>query len=213
MPDEPPREIEVEVEVLPPGAMPKVRPATPPPSRDAGYAAGTTERRFTGRPQVDQNDQAGRSEFEDPFFALLARLMDTAFVIPGTNIRFGLDPIIGLLPGIGDGATALTSLMLFLRAAKHGIPKIVLARMALNIVLNTTLGAIPVAGDTFSFFFKSNERNYELLRTHANTPGSSTKSDWSFVVALLGGLALVLVLTVVGYATVLVAIVKMIRGN
>ena len=207
MPDEPPREIEVEVEVLPPGAMPRVR-STPPPSRDTGF--GESESRYARRePEID----AAKPQFEDPFFALLARLMDSAFAIPGTNIRFGLDPIIGLLPGIGDGATALTSLMLFLKAAKYGIPKIVLARMALNIVLNTTVGAIPLVGDTFSFFFKSNERNYDLLRTHANTPGSSTRADWTFVMALLGGLVLILVLTVIGYATVLVAIVKMFSGG
>jgi hypothetical protein len=203
MPDEPAREIEVEI--LPPGAIPRARSAPHPPG-------GTTYAQAEKTTAAGVENATGRPAFEDPFIALIARLMDSAFVIPGTNIRFGLDPIIGLLPGIGDGATALTSLMLFLKAAGQGIPKIVLARMALNIVLNTSLGAVPVAGDAFSFWFKSNDRNYELLRKHAGAP-SSTKADWVFVGALLGGLALVLILTIIGYATMFATIVKLISGE
>jgi hypothetical protein len=203
MPDEPAREIEVEI--LPPGAIPRAR------TTSSGNSQGVFERtEIPGAQPIGGENKPG---FEDPFFALIARLMDSAFVIPGTNIRFGLDPIIGLLPGIGDGATALTSLMLFLKAAGRGIPKIVLARMALNIVLNTSLGAVPVFGDAFSFWFKSNDRNYELLRKHAGLPNSSTKADWTFVLVLLGGLGLVLVLTIIGYATMLSTIVRLMSGK
>lgn len=205
MSDEPAREIEVEI--LPPGAIPRARSTS-----SAGPQSSTTfvhaEKTATGSTGASTNPA-----FEDPFIALIARLMDSAFVIPGTNIRFGLDPIIGLLPGIGDGATALTSIMLFLKAAGRGIPKIVLARMALNIVLNTSLGAVPVVGDAFSFWFKSNDRNYELLRKHASVPNASTKAEWAFVVALVGGLALVLILTIIGYATMITTIVNLISGK
>jgi hypothetical protein len=186
---EPPREIEVEV--LPPGALPTVRSASP--QDHAGAKAGP--------------------QFEDPFVALVSRLMDSAFSIPGTNIRFGLDPIIGLIWGVGDGATALTSLMLLVQSARHGLPKIVLARMALNIVLNTTLGALPLLGDAFSFWFKSNDRNYELLRKYAAEPGSSTRTDWIFVIGLLGGLAVILALTVIGYASLLMAVFRLLFGG
>jgi hypothetical protein len=203
MPDEPAREIEVEI--LPPGAIPRAR------STSAGNSGGVFERTESAGEQPAGGE--ARPGFEDPFIALIARLMDSAFVIPGTNIRFGLDPIIGLLPGIGDGATALTSLMLFLKAAGQGIPKIVLARMALNIVLNTTLGAVPILGDVFSFWFKSNDLNYDLLRKHAGASKASTKSDWTFVLVLLGGLGLVLVLTIIGYATMFATIVKLISGQ
>jgi Domain of unknown function (DUF4112) len=203
MSDEPAREIEVEI--LPPGAIPRAR-STSAPGSDNVF--GRTE---TVGAQAAGTDS--KPQFEDPFFALIARLMDSAFVIPGTNIRFGLDPIIGLLPGIGDGATALTSLMLLLKAVGHGVPKIVLARMALNIVLNTSLGAVPIFGDAFSFYFKSNDRNYELLRKHAGDPNASTKGEWTFVIALLGGLGLVLVLTIIGYAAVFGAIVKLISDQ
>jgi Domain of unknown function (DUF4112) len=203
MPDEPAREIEVEI--LPPGAIPRARSTS---DTGADGVFGRTETR--GTPPIENGNKPG---FDDPFIALIARLMDSAFVIPGTNIRFGLDPIIGLLPGIGDGATALTSLMLFLKAAGQGVPKIVLARMALNIVLNTSLGAVPVAGDAFSFWFKSNDRNYDLLRKHAGVSDASTKADWTFVLLLLGGLGLVLVLTIIGYATMFATIVKLISGQ
>jgi Domain of unknown function (DUF4112) len=203
MPDEPAREIEVEI--LPPGVIPPARSTSAP---RADNVFGRTE------PAGAQTTGAeNRPRFEDPFVALIARLMDSVFVIPGTNIRFGLDPIIGLLPGIGDGATALTSLILFLKAAGHGVPKIVLARMALNIVLNTSLGAVPVFGDAFSFYFKSNDRNYELLCKHASDPNSSTKADWTFIIALLGGLGLVLVLTIIAYAAVFSTIVRLISGQ
>lgn len=206
MPDEPAREIEVEV--LPPGAIPRARPESSPPRPGPNPTHGAVPlRREQSGPQI------GTSEFHDPFLALLARLMDSQFVIPGTNIRFGLDPIIGLLPGIGDGATALTSLMLLLKAVQRGIPKIILARMAMNIVLNSTIGAIPVVGDAFSFWFKSNNLNYALLQQYANGTPSSTRSDWFFVVALLGGLAIVLVLTVIGYVTMLKMIVGLFSGK
>lgn len=204
MPDEPAREIEVEV--LPPGAIPRAHSTSAPPGGTTFVHAEKTAAGGAG-------GTSAKADFEDPFIALIARLMDSAFVIPGTNIRFGLDPIIGLLPGIGDGATALTSLMLFLKAAGQGVPKIVLAHMALNIVLNTSLGAVPVAGDAFSFWFKSNDRNYELLRKHASVPNASTKADWTFVIALVGGLALVMVLTIIGYATMIATLWKLISGQ
>jgi hypothetical protein len=204
MPDEPAREIEVEI--LPPGAIPRARSTSEP-------QGGTT---FVHGEKTATDNATGASKAQgadDPFIALIARLMDSAFVIPGTNIRFGLDPLIGLLPGIGDGATALTSLMLFFKAAVQGVPKIVLAHMALNIVLNTSVGAVPVVGDAFSFWFKSNDRNYELFRKHAGAPKASTKADWAFVIALIGGLAVVLVLTIIGYATMITTLVRLISGQ
>lgn len=205
MPDEPAREIEVEI--LPPGAIPRARSTSEQPQGSATYVHGQRE---TAENTGGTSTSTG---VEDPFMALIARLMDSAFVIPGTNIRFGLDPLIGLLPGIGDGATALTSLMLFFKSAAQGVPKIVLAHMALNIVLNSSIGAIPVVGDAFSFWFKSNDRNYELFRKHAGVTDASTKADWTFVIALFAGLAFMLILTIIGYATMITTLVKLISGQ
>ncbi|MBV9044710.1 MAG: DUF4112 domain-containing protein [Alphaproteobacteria bacterium] len=95
---------------------------------------------------------------------LIADLLDSRFVIPGTNIRFGLDGLIGLIPGIGDVVSALISLYLFNRAAQLGLSPWVKARMLFNIALDTTVGAVPVVGDAFDVAFKSNRRNIALVR-------------------------------------------------
>lgn len=136
----------------------------------------------------------------DPLGALLAKFMDTAFVIPGTKIRFGFDALIGLFPGVGDAVGALISSVLIAQAARMGVPKIIVARMAGNVLLNSIIGAIPILGDVFSVFFKSNVRNHELLKQHAGQPRSSTLQDWVFVVGLLTALVVCLSLIVVGIA-------------
>lgn len=191
---------EIEVEVLPPGAIPHPRGAEP----DRGPRVFTKE---SDKPKADAAPQ-----FDDPFVALVARLMDNAFTIPGTNVRFGLDPIIGLLVGYGDAATALTSLLMLMRSAKHGVPKIILAQMALNIVLNSSVGAVPIVGDAFSFWFKSNERNYTLLQKHAGT-SAPTGSSWLFVLLLLAVIGGVLFLVIATYAAMLGAMLKFIFGK
>jgi hypothetical protein len=201
MPEDPAREIEVEVEVIPPGATTGTRGAT-----GGGSFPGKGPQRGVKVEPPPPN------AFDDPFIALVSRLMDSAFVIPGTKFRFGLDPLIGLWPGIGDGAAALTSIVLLMKSVRYGLPKIVLARMALNIVLNGTLGALPVFGDAFSFWFKSNDRNYDLLRKHAVQPGKSTKHDWLFVGGLLGGTVIILALTVIGYAAMVATIIKLLMS-
>src|SRR5438105_4275030 len=106
--------------------------------------------------------------------AAIARFMDDVFVIPGTNIRFGLDPLIGLIPGFGDAAGAVISTLLLIQGGRAGVPKIVLMRMAMNVFINTALGAVPFVGDAFSVFFKSNVRNLALLERHAVAGRRST---------------------------------------
>src|SRR5206468_6363048 len=118
-------------------------------------------------------------------FRWLALIMDEFLRFPGTKIRFGLDPIIGLLPGIGDVSSAIISAVALVHAARYGVPKILLARMATNILINELVGIIPGLGDTFSFWFKSNVRNYELLRNYSAAPAGSRRGDWIFVIAVL----------------------------
>ena len=124
----------------------------------------------------------------DEWLALLAWVMDDYFRVPGTKRRFGLDPIIGLVPGIGGGATGVLSAFTLFRGAQRGVPKIVLARMALNIFIDSGASAIPVVGDAFSFWFKSFARNHALLTKHGgdpNTPRVSTLGDKIFVWSLV----------------------------
>jgi hypothetical protein len=132
--------------------------------------------------------------------------MDEFLRVPGTKIRFGLDPIIGLLPGIGDVTSAIVSAVAFVHAARCGIPKILLARMAMNILINELVGIIPGLGDGFSFWFKSNVRNYEMLRRYSVAPAGSRKSDWIFVIAVLSLLFVIVCAGLVLTALVLGAI-------
>ena len=96
----------------------------------------------------------------------LGRLMDGAFVLPGTNIRLGLDAIIGLVPVAGDVISGLVSSYLIWEARQLGAPRWLIARMMANTLLDTTVGAIPVVGDAFDVLFRANMKNMALLRRH-----------------------------------------------
>ena len=129
--------------------------------------------------------------------------MDDFLRVPGTKRRFGLDPLIGLLPGIGDVTSAIVSAVAFVHAARCGVPKILLARMAMNILINELVGIIPGLGDAFSFWFKSNVRNYELFRLYSAAPAGSRKGDWIFVIAVLSLLFIIVFAGLVVTALVL----------
>ena len=101
----------------------------------------------------------------------LARLMDGAFVLPGTNIRLGLDVIIGLVPVAGDVVSGVISSYLIWEARQLGAPKWLIARMMANTLLDTTVGAIPVLGDAFDVMFRANMKNMALLRRHMEKRG------------------------------------------
>jgi len=96
----------------------------------------------------------------------LANLLDTAFVLPGTNIRFGFDAMIGLVPGIGDAITTLMSLYLVREARALGVPRHVIGRMLANVALDGIVGAVPFLGDAFDVMWRANRRNMVLLRKH-----------------------------------------------
>jgi hypothetical protein len=122
----------------------------------------------------------------EPLFKWLALIMDEFIRVPGTKFKFGLDPLIGLLPGLGDTSSALVSAFALIQAARLGVPKILLARMSLNILINELIGIVPIIGDAFSFWFKSNARNYQIIRDYTAAPsGVSRRSDWVFVIAFL----------------------------
>lgn len=99
----------------------------------------------------------------------VARVMDVAWRIPGTKIRFGADSVIGLVPGAGDLVTMGISLYMLAEARRLGIPKPILLKMAGNIAIDTGIGAIPLVGDVFDMFFKSNSKNAKLLVDHLDS--------------------------------------------
>jgi len=94
----------------------------------------------------------------------LANLLDTAFILPGTNVRFGFDALIGLVPGIGDAITTAISLYIVHEARQLGAPSHVIIRMLANIALDGFVGAVPLVGDAFDVMWRSNRRNVQLLR-------------------------------------------------
>jgi hypothetical protein len=135
------------------------------------------------------------------FARFLADLLDQRFTIPGTDIRIGLDPLIGLIPGIGDAISNLAGSAILIIAARLGLPKVVLLRMGLNIAANAAIGSIPVVGDLFSIGFRSNAKNAELLERYATArQPASTSKEWILVTALLLGALLLLLGSLIAVA-------------
>jgi Domain of unknown function (DUF4112) len=129
----------------------------------------------------------------------LADLLDQRFTIPGTSIRIGLDPIVSLIPGIGDLLANLTGSLILIMAAQFGVPRVVLARMGINIAINSLLGAIPIFGDVISIWYRSNVKNVALLERYVGRQSRRADSkDWLFVIGLMIGLLLLLGGIVVG---------------
>ena len=139
--------------------------------------------------------------------------MDDVLRVPGTKFRFGLDPVIGLIPGIGDTSSALVSAFALIQAVRLGVPKILLTRMALNILVNEVVGVIPVIGDAFSFWFKSNARNYEIIKTHRLGPSVPRRSDWLFVIGVLVVLFVVVAVGIAISFLILGAMVRLFFGR
>ena len=115
----------------------------------------------------------------------MARLLDSAFYVPGLNVRFGLDPIIGLLPLVGDLISPLFTVGILLQARELGLPRVVQMRMVLNVAIDTFLGVVPIVGDLFDFAWKANDMNMALLERHAYEEHRPTPGDWLFVVAMV----------------------------
>ncbi len=115
----------------------------------------------------------------------LSRVLDDLVRIPGTRFRFGLDPIIGLVPGLGDAAGAVFSAVILLAGVRLGAPPVVLLRMAGNIALDAIVGAIPVLGDAFDFGFKANRRNLALLERWERAPVAVRRSSRLLLAALV----------------------------
>jgi hypothetical protein len=136
----------------------------------------------------------------------LARLLDTSFRIPGTPYRFGIDAIIGLVPGIGDAVSAVFSLFIVFQAARLGVSRATLTRMLGNVALDTIVGEIPLLGDLFDAGWKSNTRNIALLESHLERPVSTRRSSRR-VLILLGVALLLLLAGVIALGVILAELV------
>jgi hypothetical protein len=154
-------------------------------------------------------DRRQRRSSLESAFKFVALLMDRLIQIPGVKRRLGLNPILDLIPGFGDIAAAAVSVSVLVYGIRRGIPKILLGRMALNVLINEIVGIIPVAGSIFAFWFTANSRNYELLREHLDTPHRSTVGDRIFVGAVLGLVILVIAAGILGTFLILYELGKL----
>jgi hypothetical protein len=143
----------------------------------------------------------------------LGWVLDDLIRIPGLNWRIGLDALVGLIPGIGDTATTVASLYVLGSAVRYRVPKITLLRMGINLGIDYALGSLPVVGDVFDAWFKSNQKNIALLRQRATVSASEARegrvSDWLFV----GLIMVLLVLLAIGAAAVSLYLLAMLLSS
>lgn len=133
----------------------------------------------------------------------LSRLLDSAIGIPGTRFRFGLDPILGLIPGGGDTVGAVLSVYIVFRAAQMGLPSESLRKMVTNVLLESVVGTVPLVGDFFDASWKANSRNVQLIEEHLGSPEPERRANIGFIILVLSVLILVLVL--LGFVTFTIA--------
>jgi hypothetical protein len=124
-------------------------------------------------------------------------LLDSQFRVPGTNLTFGLDPILGLIPGLGDLTTPLFAGLLLLHAVRMRIPRVVQVRMLINAAIDLLIGVIPVLGDLFDAGWKANVRNLALLERYARPGANASRGDWIFVGVIIGALFMIAVVPVI----------------
>lgn len=127
----------------------------------------------------------------------ITRLLDSALPIPGTRYRFGLDPLIGLVPGIGDVIGAILSTLIIVQAARLGAPKSTLLRMLGNVGIDTIVGEVPLLGDLFDFAWKSNNMNLSLLEEHLRRPTAAKRASRRVLLLVGVGLLLLFVVAIV----------------
>jgi hypothetical protein len=146
-------------------------------------------------PQTRGSQRSGKVETS---LEQLSWLLDDLFRVPVLGWRFGLDALVGLIPGFGDTATSLVSFYILVAGVRYRVPKITLLRMGLNIALDYVFGAVPVVGDLADAWWKSNHKNIDLLKKRATVSTEEARSgrisDWLFV----GGIILGLVALAIG---------------
>jgi hypothetical protein len=143
----------------------------------------------------------------------LSWLMDDLIKIPGLGWRFGLDALVGLIPGFGDTASSLASFYILASAVRYGVPKVTILRMGMNIGIDYLVGSLPLVGDLFDAWWKSNQMNVELLRRRATVSRHDARkgkiSDWLFV----GVIILLLAALAVGAALVSLYLILLVMGQ
>jgi Domain of unknown function (DUF4112) len=145
---------------------------------------------FTAKPEVlSPRVKRGGKAFDDENLDLLSHVLDDFIRIPGTSIRFGLDGIVGFIPGIGDLIGGIASCIIIIAAWVRGVSYVTVTRMVANVAIEVVVGSVPILGDMFDIAWRANRRNYALLIGSVEEPRKHTMQSWLF----LGGLCLVLI--------------------
>ena len=149
---------------------------------------------LTVKPEIlSPRIKRGGKAFDDENLDLLSHVLDDFIRIPGTSIRFGLDGIVGFIPGVGDLIGGLASCIIIIAAWVRGVSYVTVARMVANVAIEVVVGSVPVLGDMFDIAWRANRRNYALLTGSVYEPRKHTMQSWFF----LGGLCLVLAALVI----------------
>jgi hypothetical protein len=150
---------------------------------------------FTAKPEVlSPRIKRGGKAFDDENLDLLSHVLDDFIRIPGTSIRFGLDGIVGFIPGIGDLIGGIASCIIIIAAWVRGVSYATVARMVANVAIEVVVGSIPVLGDMFDIAWRANRRNYALLTGSVYEPRKHTVQSWFFLGALCVVLAALVLL-------------------
>jgi hypothetical protein len=126
----------------------------------------------------------GRRLFDDENLDILSHVLDDFIRVPGTSIRFGLDGIMGVVPGIGDILGGIASCIIIIAAWMRGVPYVTVTRMVANVVIEVVVGSIPILGDAFDIAWRANRRNYALLTGSLYEPRKYTIQSWIFLIVL-----------------------------
>lgn len=164
-----------------------------------------------------RRDDAPQPAHVDKNLERLGWVMDDLFRVPVLGWRFGLDALIGLVPGLGDTTTALVSFYILAAAVRYRVPKITMLRMGLNIAIDYVFGSLPFLGDVADAWWKSNQKNLELLRKRATVSAEDARearmSDWLFVGGIIVGLAALAIASAAISFYLLLRIGELLAGN
>src|SRR5688572_9918969 len=136
----------------------------------------------------------------------ISQLLDLAFPVPGTSYHFGLDPILGLFPGIGDLVSPLFTIGILWESRDLALPRVVQLRMIFNVAIDALTGVVPIVGDLFDFAWKSNDMNMALLERHAQEEHPASRGDWVFVSCMIALLVVLAIAPILLFAALGVAL-------
>ena len=155
----------------------------------------------------------GGSLASDENLDFLSHLLDDYFRVPGTTIRFGLDGIVGFIPGFGDIAGGVASCIIIVAAWMRGVSYVTITRMVVNVGIESVVGAVPILGNLFDIGWKANRRNYALLTGSLREPVRQTQKSWLFLAALCLTLALLLILPTLALGWLLLHLARAIGAD